>query len=72
MSKPKQAVFDQPGALMKKATKLVQDADLVSLSAETTISFYWLKKFARGTFKNPSVNRVEFLYEHLSKKKLKV
>lgn len=33
---------------------------------ETKISFYWLRKFSSGNFSDPSVNRVQELYEYLT------
>ncbi len=62
--------FDQPLALMQKTVELLKTKDLIQVSAETRISFYWLRRFLSGGFKNPSVNRVEYLYEHLSGTKL--
>ena len=63
-------IFDQPGTLMAKTLKLLDGQDLMIICAETKISFYWLKKFAAGTYKNPSVNRIQFLYEHLTSSNL--
>jgi len=63
----KSAIFDQPLSLMRATGLLLEGVDLVNLSAETAISFYWLKKFASGQFRNPSVNRVQYLYEYLTK-----
>lgn len=37
---------------------------------ETGIVPHWLSMFATGRIANPSVNRVQFLYEYLSGKKL--
>lgn len=34
------------------------------------ITFYWLRKFASGEFEDPSVNRVEELYNYLTGKSL--
>jgi len=34
------------------------------------ISYFWLRKFSSGAFRNPSVNKVQALYEHLSGKQL--
>lgn len=62
--------FDQPLMLMQKTVELLKTKDLIQVSAETRISFYWLRRFLGGGFKNPSVNRVEYLYEHLSGTKL--
>lgn len=32
----------------------------------SSITFHWLRKFSSGNFKDPSVNRVEELYEYLT------
>ena len=57
--------FDQPGTLMLETQKLLKDQDLLDIYSKTGISFYWLRKFSSGEFKNPSVNRVQRLYEFL-------
>ena len=36
----------------------------------TGIPFHWIQQFSFGKFKNPSVNRVQNLYEFLSGKPL--
>lgn len=66
----KTGAFDQPGTLMDKTIELLKKKNLVEVSAETEISFYWLRKFVIGTYRNPSVNRVQFLYEYLSGNRL--
>lgn len=63
--------FDNPGSLMERTRVLLKTAapketDLYKVHSATGLPFYWLRKFAVGTFKNPSVNRVQFLYEHLT------
>jgi len=63
-------VFDQPLSLMEKTILMAKEKDPAKLSSETGISFYWLKKFTSGKFRNPSVNRVQFLYEHLNNSSL--
>lgn len=62
--------FDQPGTLMLETQRLLKDQDLLTVYTETGISFYWLRKFAAGEFKNPSVNRVQRLYEYLKSEPL--
>lgn len=62
--------FDQPGSLMRKTIDLLKTKNLVEVSAATKVSFYWLRKFVAGTYQNPSVNRVQYLYEHLTGNKL--
>lgn len=69
MSKKCEA-FDQPRSLMLKTIELLKKRDLFEVYAETKISFYWLRKFVALEFKNPSVNRVQYLYEHLTGSKL--
>jgi len=66
----KSARFDQPGSLMAATLKLLQERDLFEVFAETRIPYYWLKTFAGGMYRNPGVNRVQFLYEHLSGTKI--
>ena len=61
----KTETFDQPGTLMLETQKMLKDQDLLTVYSETGISFYWLRKFSSGEFKNPSVNRVQCLYEFL-------
>ena len=61
----KTETFDQPGTLMLETQKMLKDQDLLMVYSETGISFYWLRKFSSGEFKNPSVNRVQCLYEFL-------
>lgn len=65
---------DQQGSLMQKTHALIKDCDLTlpELFKETGIPFYWLRQFKAGYFPNPSVNRVQYLYEYLMKGKLKV
>lgn len=64
--------FDEPGKLMKKTRILLlkDERTLLEMYRDTAIPYFWLKKFAAEGFKNPSVNRVQFLYEYLSGQKL--
>ena len=66
----KEGPFDQPNTLMVETTKLLKTANLIKVSYETGIPFYWLRKFKEGAYLNPSVNRVQNLFEHLSNTKL--
>lgn len=65
---------DVPGTLIVETMKLIDDSgkSVPDLFLETGIPFYWLKRFVDKGFVNPSVNRVQFLYEHLSGTKLKL
>ena len=62
----KDSQFDQGGSLMVTTRALLKDKDLLAIYDATGLSFYWLRKFMRGDIPNPSVNRVQYLYEHLS------
>lgn len=63
--------FDKPQSLMIETLKLLENKNLHELYKETGVGYYWLRKFVAGEFLNPSVNRVQFLYEHLSGVKIK-
>jgi len=66
----KNGPFDQPRSLMVKTIRLLEGRDLLQVYEETRLPYYWLRKFAAGAYKNPSVNRVQFLFEHLTGKTL--
>jgi len=61
-------------SLMKKTLRLMKkdSRSLIDIHKETNLPFYWLRKFAAGEFDNPSVNRVQYLYEFLTESKLSV
>lgn len=63
-----------PYSLMVRTIALLKEDErsLITIHRETNIPFYWLRKFAAKEFDNPSVNRVQCLYEFLTKKKLDV
>ena len=65
-------LYDSEGALMTRTKELVNESGLTlpEIYTVTGISFYWLKKFMSGEISNPSVNRVQFLYEFLTNKKI--
>ena len=69
---------NQYGSLMATTLSLLDIAlkdrgmTLIGIFKETDIPYYWLKKFSAGDFANPSVNRVQALYEFLSGEKLKL
>ena len=70
MASKKTEAFDQPGTLMLRTISLLREKDLLEVYSDTKVSFYWLRKFVACEFKNPSVNRVQFLFEYLSKQPL--
>jgi len=61
-------------SLVKKTLVLLANDKRTSLEIcmETGLNFYWLKKFKKGEFKEPGANKVQFLWEHLTNKKLPV
>lgn len=64
--------YDQEGSLLSKTRALIKDRklSLPEIYKETGIPFYWLKKFVSGEIRNPSVNRVQYLYEKLTESDL--
>ena len=62
--------YDRPGSLMAATQHLLKDRDLLSIYKDTHLPYHWLVKFKAGTYKNPSVNRVQYLYEYLTSKPL--
>lgn len=57
---------------MQETLRLLKERTntLDCIHKETGLPFYWLRKFAYGEIKDPSVNRVEKLYEYLSGRRL--
>lgn len=39
---------------------------LLELSKEADLPLYWLRKLKEGSIRDPSVNRIQKLYEYLS------
>lgn len=65
---------DREGSLMTATLDLLKkdSRSLLQIYDETGVPFYWLRRFVTGGYKNPSVNRVQYLFEKLSGKKLNV
>lgn len=64
---------DQPQTLMNATITLTKDAtekELTEISHNTSIPIGWLRKFSKRVYSNPSVNRVQYLYEYLTGTKL--
>lgn len=63
---------DAPGTLVLKTRRLLNNRkEAVSkVAKDTGIPLDWLRKFSGGQIPNPSVNRVQFLFEKLSGKSL--
>lgn len=70
MNEPK--IYDLQGAFMTEVRNMLRDdpRTLLEIYHATELPFYWLRKFAAGEIKNPSVNRVVYLYTCLSGKTL--
>ena len=64
--------YDKPQSLHINTRQLLKDdpRTLTMLSQATAVPFFWLKKFSAGEIPNPGVNRVQYLYEFLTKSKL--
>lgn len=67
-------VYDEAGTLLQATFDLLQKdtRNLMELMNDTGLPLYWLRDMRAGTIANPSVNRVQFLYERLSGRKLKI
>ncbi len=68
---------DQPKRLVTATRQLLVDGThpnvpltLFDLSARSGLPFHWLRKFRSGETDNPSANRVQHLYEHLTGRQL--
>ena len=63
-----------PGSLLKQTRTLLKrskrENQLETVAHKTKIPYLWLNKIADGRVKNPSVNRIQKVYEHLSGSKL--
>lgn len=62
------------GSLFQRTLELLKTTDetIPQIYVDTQLPFYWLQSLREGRIKNPSVNRIQRLYEHLSGKKLEV
>lgn len=45
---------------------------LLDVHKESKLPYYWLRKFSSGEISDPSVNRVQALYEYLTGQNLPV
>ena len=59
-----------PGTLLLETRELLTGQDLYQIALHTGLPQPWLRTLALGQIVNPSVNRVQKLYEHLSGRKL--
>lgn len=60
------------GTLMNETLRLLRERSesLPEIHSATGLPFYWLRKFAGNEIRDPSVNRVQALYEYLSGREL--
>ncbi len=76
MARPRTSNFDNQQSLLEKTRELLntrldnEDEALIAICYETGFAYHWVRKLGLGQFKNPSVNRVQFLYEYLTGTKL--
>lgn len=65
---------EQKGSLQERTLELLKESGKPAqdIYAETGLPFYWVRKFLANEIDNPSVNRVQFLYEHLSGSEIKL
>lgn len=68
------ATLPHPGTLHTRTReRLKADGRSLPVIANASgLPFYWLKKFSANEIADPSVNRIQRLYEFLSKRPLKV
>jgi len=61
-------IHDRAGTLLQETLRMLreQKTSVLEVHKATGIPFYWLVKFKAGAYKNPSVNRTQYLYEFLS------
>ena len=64
--------FDNAGDLLTFVRKhlILSKKTLKDIHKETGLPYVWLVPFTKGKIRNPSVNRVEFLYTYLTSKQL--
>lgn len=62
------------GSLYERARQLLMDDErsLLDIHKQSGLPFYWLRKIHSGTIPDPSVNRIQFLFEFLSNTELDV
>lgn len=62
-------------SLMERTHRLLREsdrsiADIAGGLHGSEVTFYWLRKFSAGIIKDPSVNKVQVLYEYLTGTKI--
>lgn len=62
--------IEKPGRLLLATLKAARKVKLDDLRDRTGFPSSWLRKFRAGSIPNPSVNRVEAVYEAATGKRL--
>lgn len=57
---------------MQRTIELAKGRDLIEVCMHTKLNYHWVQKFTKGLVADPSVNRVQRLYEYLTGKTLSV
>lgn len=64
------APLERSGSLMQKTIELCRPHKAKDLEQLTGVPWHWLHQFKRGKINDPSVNRVQHIYETLTGTKL--
>jgi len=62
-------LYERTHALLKGRE---EGLSLTTISMDTKLNPHWLQAFASGKLEDPSVNRIQTLYEYLANTKLEV
>jgi len=58
-------------SLYEETVRLLNSrTDIAAIAAATNLQYDWVIKLKRGDIKDPSVNKIQTIYEHLSGKPL--
>lgn len=63
---------DRPGTLVTEVRKMLK-ADVrpqLQMATELRVPYHWLKSFMAGAIVDPSVNRIQHIYEQLTGRRL--
>ena len=68
-SEVKMNLYEKTLKLIRNCPRNITYADI---GHNTGLSIHWIEKFGQGKIKNPSVQKVQTLYEFLTGKKLEI
>lgn len=60
------------GSLYETTLRLLREVPTLQVHKDTGLPFHWLKRLRENQIENPSVNRIQKLYEYLTGQPLKV